>query len=332
MKKILIVIAILSLPFCAGAQTIIFSSNMGSSASANFDQLKTPDSTIQFGYDWASDTCPAGYGYTTVPASPGGDTVGLKVTVNNTADPTDYKEGVSIYAKTAPSTSRYDVEFDLWGAYGTTGTTEHAGMVIQASGTKLCIIREVDLSTVDPATPGYSGGAVIDEDGLAFGFSADYLGDALSDYYCFMPSTRTGTPNTDNSMAQIGTWTDSDPLPPATGNLHQKRISMTPYSTAYTFPAGRTNTSTAGFYWNHIKAEVRVDTVSFYINGVKFVDVNSTLTDKKVGIIVTDPYVSVSDDPSYFLIDNFKITEVPAPTPTPTPIPILNARNWEMFQ
>jgi hypothetical protein len=76
------------------------------------------------------------------------------------------------------------------------------------------------------------------------------------------------------------------------------------------------------------------DKVSCYLNGVKFVEATSTLTDKKTGIIVTDPYQSVSTPPeqSFFMIDNFKITQQPAPTPTPTPIPVLNARNWVLFQ
>ena len=341
MKKILIVIAILSLPFCAGAQTIIFSSGMGSSASADFNVVKTPDSTAEWGYNWSAEAVDATTGYTTVPASPGGDTTGLKVTVNNIDDPTiDYKEGVTIYAKTAPSTNYYDVECDFFGAYtiplstGGTGSTEHCGIVIQSAGTKLCTIRDVDLSTVDPTTTGYPGGAVADQDGLAFGFVPD-AGDALSDFYCFMPSTRTGTPNTDTSMAQVGTWTDSDPLPPAAGNLHQKLFTTAPYSTAFTWPAGRLAADqTPGYIWNHIKMEVRNDKVSCYINGVKFVEATSTLTDKKIGIIVTDPYISVSTPPeqSFFMIDNFKITQQSAPTPTPTPIPVLNARNWELFQ
>jgi|GEM_PF-2917600 len=344
MKNILIVIAILSFPFCVGAQTVIFSSGMGSSASTDFNAFKTPDSTIEWGYNWSAEAIDSTTGYTTVPASPGGDTIGLKVTVNNTDDPTDYQEGVTIYAKTAPTNNYYDVECDFFGAYtvplagGGSGSTEHCGIVVQSAGTKLCTIRDSDLSTVDPATVGYPGGAVADQDGLAFGFVPD-AGDALSDFYCFMPSQRGSySPNTNVSAGQVGTWMDSDPLPPAydgATNTHQKYFTTAPYSTALTYPVGRASGDySPGYIWNHIKMEVRNDTVTCYINGVKFVEATSTLTDKNTGIIVTDPYVSVSLPPeqSFFMIDNFKITQQPTPTPTPTPIPVLNARNWEMFQ
>ena len=340
MRKIAIILGIFSLVLSTWAQTVIFQSDMGSGEISNFTAVQSPDTSIQFGYNWGSDALDASTGYSTVPASPNGDTTGLRIEVNNTDDATDYEEAVTVFANTlCPSDGYYDVEFDCFIAYtlplilGGTGGTEHVGLVVQASGTKICTIRDNALDNVDPGTPGAVGGEYIAQDGLAFGYSGD-TGEAGSDIYCFMPSARTGGGNANRWDGQVGSWSGTNSLP-WDGTDYAKEFDTVDegddgpyYHAALSFPAQRTTDASdryPGYLWNTVKAEVRVDRVTFYVNDVTFVTVTSSLTDLAAGIIATDPYSSFSNpiSESYMLIDNFKITDHPMP---------LGAEHWSIYR
>jgi hypothetical protein len=300
--------------------------------------VQTPDTSFQFGYNWGSDALDPTTGYATVPASPHGDTTGLRLEVNNTNDATNYKEGLTIFANTlCPSTGYYDVEFDCFIAYtlpligGGSGSTEHVGMVVQASGTKICTIRDQALDAVNPATPGAVGGVYSAQDGLAFGYDGD-TGELGSDIFCFMPSARTGAPNANRWDPQVGTWFGANSLP-WDGTNYPKEFNPDAedgpyYYAALSFPAVRVTDGsdyTPGYLWNTVKAEVRGPKVTFYVNDVPCVQIMSTLTDLAAGIIATDPFSSFSDpiSESYMLIDNFKITEYAVP---------LGAEHWSLYQ
>ena len=328
MKKIFIIMFVLSI--CIVSSSIaapIISTTLNCAFNSgdvtNFDIIQTPDNVVTFGYNWSTLTTDPTSGYAYVPTSPHGDVIGLRVEVNNTGT-ADYQEGVTIYPKVAPTAPEYDIEVDAWIAYtipiagGGTGSTEHLGIVVEASGTKLCTLRDNALNNVNPSL-GYSSDT--EQDGVAFGYNGDE-GEARSTFWCFKPDTRTDPPGTLTENGQAGTWTGATSVPvgadAATGKF-MTNVTFPEdvvYFNAFTFPAGRDTTTagsaTPGYVWNTLKASVRNNLISFYVNDVLFCTVNSSLTAKKVGIICTDSFISVSTPPeeSYMLFDNFKITEI----------------------
>ncbi|GIX44447.1 MAG: hypothetical protein D6691_01815 [Candidatus Hydrogenedentota bacterium] len=323
------VLLILAAASVGSADTVVISSGLNT-AGSDFVTTQTPDNVVTFGYNWGSDPTPAGTGYTTVPASPGGDTVGLKIESNNTDDPTDYQEGVTVWCTTEPATNNYDVSVDAFIAYPITapasGTTEHIGIVIQGSGTGLRGLRNNALSAINPAF-GWSDVSTTAstypyQDGIAFGFNGEN-GEAATDIFCYDPAARTGGP-TITLNGQTGTFLGGDPSPTVAHDFNT-------FSYVLSQPSGRTLGNVAGWLWNTIKASVRETAtpgqllVTFYINGNPIVQLTSTKTTKKVGLIAGDPFASFSTpaNESYMLFDNFRIIDV---------VPSTAAHDWQLFQ
>ncbi len=327
--SILIATCVVGIPLVASCDTIVISSGMAT-AGSDFVTTQTQDNSVQFGFDWGSVTAPSGTGYTTIPPSPGGDTIGLKIECNNTNDTPNYQEGVTVWCTTEPQTQYYDVEVDLFIAYPISspgsGTTEHAGIVIQSSGNGIRCLRNNALSACNPAfgtwgaNPSYADlsttASAYPQDGLAFGYNGEN-GEASTDIFCYDPDARTGGP-TVVLNGQVGAFQAGDSLPTAAHDFNTFSYVLAP-------PSGRTLTNVAGWLWNHIKASVRGPIVTFYVNGYPIVVVNSTKTAKRVGLIAGDPFSSFSDpaSESFFLFDNFKITDV---------VPSTAANDWQLFE
>jgi hypothetical protein len=318
------------LPLLGWSDTVVISSGMNS-AGSDFVTTQTPDNTVTFGYNWGTDTAPAGTGYTTIPASPHGDTIGLKIESNNTNDTPNYQEGVTVWCTAVPLTSNYDVEVDAFIAYPISspagGTTEHIGIVIQSNGNGIRGLRNNALSGCNPAfgvwgtNPAYADlsttASSYPQDGLAFGFNSEN-GESATDIFCYDPAARTGGP-TATLNGQTGTFQAGDPSPFVSHDFN------TQFSFVLAPPAGRTLGNVAGWLWNTIRASVRGSNVTFYINGYPIVTVSSSKTEKKVGLIAGDPFSSWSNPPgeSFMLFDNFKITDV---------VPSTAASDWQLFQ
>ncbi|MCX7626101.1 MAG: hypothetical protein N2Z21_07815 [Candidatus Sumerlaeaceae bacterium] len=319
-----------ALPVVSLADTVVINSGMGATASSDFTTTQTPDNTVQFGYNWATDATPSQTGYSTIPPSPNGDTVGLKIESNNTNDATNYQEGVTVWCNLQPQTSNYDVEVDAFMAYPLTGTpagtTEHIGIVIQSNGNGIRGLRNNALNQCNPAfgvwgtNSSYADlsttASAYPQDGLAFGYNGEN-GESATDIFCYDPAARTGSPSA-TLNGQVGTWLAGDPSPYVAHDFNTYSFVLSP-------PSGRTLGNVSGWLWNTIKAAVRGNTVTFYINGNPIVTYTSTKTAKKVGLIAGDPFASWSSPPSesFFLFDNFKITDV---------VPSTAAQDWQLFQ
>lgn len=322
-----------AMPLLAWSDTVVINSDMGATAASDFTTTQTPDNTVTFGYNWGSDAAPAGTGYSTIPASPHGDTVGLKIESNNTNDATNYKEGVTVWCNSQPATSNYDVEVDAFIAYPISapaaGTTEHIGIVIQSNGNGIRGLRNNALDQCDPAfgtwgtNPSYADlsttASAYPQDGLAFGYDGENgeSNASSTDIFLYDPAARTGGPTLQRN-GQVGTWYAGDPSPVTNHDF-------TMYNFVLSQPAGRTLGDVSGWLWNTIKASVRGNNVTFYINGYPIVSYTSSKTDKKVGLIAGDPFSSWSNPPgeSFMLFDNFKITDV---------VPSTAASDWQLFE
>ncbi len=325
----------------AYADTVVFQSNMGTAT--GFTTTQTLDNTVVFGSNWAAEALDPTTGYTFVPASPGGDTTGLRIETNNTNDATNYQEGVTVYATAQPATSNYDVEVDAFGAFtlpllgGGTGSTEHYGIVIQASGTRIATLKNTGLNGVNPAfgITNYSGGDSTfgqAADGLSFGTTADH-GEGATNIFCYNPATRPANA-TATLDGQVGSFVFGDPSPATYHGFNTTAIpggggaGQAGYNAYLTFPAGRAAADQVvpGYIWIKFKAQVRNGVVTFSVNNQPVVTAPVASTgNKKVGIVVGDPFTSFSNpaNQSYFLFDNFKITDVDIPAA---------ASDWQMYQ
>jgi hypothetical protein len=334
MKKVLQIITtfcVVAAPILAWSDTVVISSNM-SAAGSDFVTTQTPDNAATWGYNWNGVAEPAGTGVSTVPASPNGDTVGLKLESNNTDDATDYQEGITVWCTTEPQTQNYDVEVDIFPAFPVTapaaGTTELVGIVIQSNGVGVRGLRNNALSGCNPAFGQWGGttplttcdlsttASFYPQDGLAFGFDGDN-GEAPTDIFCYDPASRTGSPSTALN-GQTGVFQAGDPSPFVSHDFTNQ------FSYVITQPPGRTLGACTGWLWNHVKASVRGSIVTFYVNNYPIVQASSSKTAKRIGLLAGDPYASVSlpANESYYLFDNFKITDV---------TPSAAASDWQLF-
>lgn len=339
MKKLIstvFAVSVLAAGSAASAQ-VVYSSGLGAGASADFTIVSTADTLVTFGSDWSARAIDATAGQpgNVVPASPGGDSVGLAIEVNNTDDATDYEEAVAIYYTAPVAAANFDVEFDAFIAYtvpivgGGSGSTEELGITVKASGSKINTIHDDALDNVNPALPGSvadldanAGQDYVDIDGLNFGYTGDdgYAA-ASANIYCFDPLTRVsanGSAANEVLDGQVVTgWTG--PVPNTTDGLDG--FNSSPYFESLTFPAGRTvgitgggalGNATPGYVWNKIKAAVRGSSVTFSVNGVDFVTTTTAAAGNKVGIVAGDYFNSVSLPvaESFVLVDNFKITAI----------------------
>lgn len=362
MKKLIFIALLISLASIAGADRyqrtgVIFQSDMGASAASDFSVVQTPDATAEFGVDVSAipvapnytggGTSLASIGFTTIPDAPNGDNIALRLEVNNTDDATDYEEGLCVYADISPATENYDIEFDFFMAFtlplvgGGAGSTEHFGMSVLSSGTKLNCIRDWCFDNANPANTISGSAAITDFDGLNFGGTGD-TGELFSDLFCLDPFARIGV-NSSSANGQVGVWQAAeDAIRPATlGDREVTNIDDANYTNYYydamVFNATRVANNddyAPGWQWNTMTAEVRGQTVNFKINGVSFVIADSTSTLDKIGIICTDPFSSVSNDnasdpraESFMLIDNFTIYSVKLPLITG-----LEQKEWSEYR
>lgn len=177
--------AILSLPGSLAAQTILFQDNFDTDSSANWSIFEgSGDATPDFSVDWAFDYGAVNYtsgGVTApIPPSPNGNgtTKAVKLTVNNN-DETAASSAVSLYPTGQTFMGDFAVKFDLWmnyngGAYGGTGSTEHAAFGINHLGTQVNWADATFLS--DGIWFGVAGEAGT---GTAAGDYSAYVGDGV---------------------------------------------------------------------------------------------------------------------------------------------------------
>jgi hypothetical protein len=141
---------------------ILFSDNFNTDSSANWKTLfgagnDIDDQLVAFAYDYVANDG--------IPAAPSGSTVGLKMTVNKFEGTALGGAGVNVYPKGKTFSGDFAVRFNMFlllndGA----GTTEHALVGINASGSKTNWARQTAASAPNLA---------LDQDGLWAAIVAD---------------------------------------------------------------------------------------------------------------------------------------------------------------
>lgn len=300
MKRVIFMLCLSIIASGIWAQTLIFSDNFSTADLSNYIITKTSDDTsYQSGFDVST---------VGIPNSPNGDNLALRTACNIVA-PTG-EEAINLYYNNPINLDRFLVEVDIYLRWpvGGSGTTEHAGVGIFGSGTKV-------------NTPRARGALPTDTDGLTFGYNSD--GDeALSDLYL-----NEGSPS---GQTQVGTWANPN-RPDPTGQFYTDQ----PYASIASPLAA------FGNQWKNVKINYEEGLVIVKVDNVEVVRYNTTLgsgVNKLVYLVHSDLFASVAtpSEQSFCLFDNLKIYELPTPTPVPTPVPtptpLAANTHWSLYK
>jgi hypothetical protein len=322
----------LMLPAVAPAQ-VVLDDNM--STSTNWVVNRTRDAGATFGDNWSAVAIDATAGLpgNVVPASPTSTTVGLRMEVNNNAfdgDTAAITAGLTVWATTAPATSNYNIEVDLFAAYsappidlGGTGSTENFGIVFQNDNiTSIATTRSTGLTAarnpadsvtvVDFSSTASATGLL--NNGLVFGFNPD-MGNGIgtvptnvnSNIWLYdRASSQFEAPGRTNSRGFVGNWAGAKGT---TGfNIWDSPARLA--SRALTVPAqaevnslyqdiyvptrvAPANTG-LGYLWVKPNIQVRGNAVTLRINNFVVATYTSTKTGKRVGLSMEDPFTGVN--------------------------------------
>jgi hypothetical protein len=283
---------ILLLASVASGDTTILTDEFGTDSASNYIITKTSDDTsIQFGFDASSIG---------VPNSPHGDNIVLRTAVNIAAP--DSYEVINAYLNFTSLPTNYIAQVDIYircPGVGMTGSTEHTGLGLFGSGTKINYLY--------PA-----GTFPTNTDGLVFGYNTD--GDEIySDFYLNQGSAIGPT--------SVGTWTGPDPTPG--GQFYQD------YASLFSIPTNPDGYQLFFNQWATVSLSYNDGVVTGKINNDTYV--TYTPSEAQSGLVFlahSDPYDSVAADPnlSFCLFDHLVITEPEAPPPP------LSARDWEVYE
>ena len=272
-------------------QTVVYTDEFGAGSASNYTITKTSDDTsIQFGYD-TSSISPA------VPNAPNGDNIVVRTDVNIVAP--NGVEAINAYLNGVTLPTNYTVEVDVYircPLVGGSGTTEHCGMGLFGSGTKVNSLHTYD------ALPN-------DTDGLAFGYNTD--GDELYSDFFLSEGSATG-------ITDVGVWTGPDPTP--TGQFYED------YDALYDIPTNPDAYELFFNQWATVSLSYINGIVTCKINGDTYVTYTPTGTPSgKVFLLHTDPFSTPANPAtaSFCLFDHLVITEPPI---------ALGAKDWEVYQ
>lgn len=139
-------------------ETVLFADNLNADSSADWIiRFGANNNVTDYTLDWAFDYATLG-----VPAaSPGGDTVGLRMTVNKN-DTVASSAGINLYPTNQTFSGDFALRFDLFIDVGNSNATEHTLAGINHSGLKTNRVSQT------PANPISTAGA----DGIWFGIEA----------------------------------------------------------------------------------------------------------------------------------------------------------------
>ncbi|MFN0068805.1 MAG: hypothetical protein ACKVYV_14355 [Limisphaerales bacterium] len=142
-----IFLAAILLPTAASAPAqVLFEDSFDTDTSAQWSVFDgalnfTPDFTARWAFDYSAQRYVANGVTNVIPPAPGGTgTRGVKLTVNK--DDVPAAAAVSLFPKNQSFTGAYSVKFDMWlnyngGAYGGSGSTEHAAFGLNHAGDKV---------------------------------------------------------------------------------------------------------------------------------------------------------------------------------------------------
>lgn len=247
------------------------------------------DTAYTFGFDYSP------YG---IPAAPNGsDTLGLKMEAN-IVEP-GAAAAVSAYPNDLDLSGQYQVQFDFWLNYNSSGgTTEFGGASVG----------------FDP-----SKGATLD----GASFMGDTDGDSARDYSLYKNATELRIDMGDEAFYAIASQNNTDPaleaqFPGQTTPAAQGAAPFDPTNVIVTAPNG-----TLGYAWHTMTIDVDSDagTARFAIDGFEIGTVDSNIGDPvnltgPFALTFADFFSSVSTKPefSFGVFDNVVVTQVPEPS------------------
>lgn len=272
-------------------QTVLYTDEFGAGSASNYTITTTAaDTSSQFGFDASSIG---------IANAPNGDNIVLR-TAANIVSP-EAQEAINAYLSFSPLPAEYTVQVDVYLGYpyGGSGTTEHAGIGLLGSGTKVNSLRA------------YSG-LPTDTDGLAFGYNSD-ADELFSDFFL--------TEGSATGQTDVGTWAGADPTP--AGQFYSE------YATLFSIPTNADGNQLFGNQWATIAVSYIGGIVTCKVNGDTYVTYTpSGSPSGSVFLLHTDPFASVASDAnaSFCLFDHLVIT---APEVGPTP---QAAKDWQVYQ
>lgn len=283
--RFLMLTACLTLCLTAFAQTIIHQDDFSAGTLTGYTTLSDTTSaspaTVEIIAGTDFGTLPV-----SVPSAPNGsDTRGLytRANISNSAH-----EAINIYWDTEITATLFEVQVDVFLNFAPSGTTEHAGIGLFASGTK------ANWST------NYEVAQNTDTDGLLFAFNSDN-DEARSSIYLTLGSSA--------GLTDVGTWANPAKTTP---------LGQSPAAVYYDSVSGVDDLW--GKQWNTVRFHVEGSDITVYVNDLLIVSyTDATLTsgtDKKIFLFHADPFTSLGNpaNESFCLFDNLIVTELPAPT------------------
>lgn len=278
--------------------------NVDNSANWTVNDPGVTDILVDFSYDYSAIG---------VPSANGGDTLGLKMTANNS---TGIFGGFSVSPTGQSFGSHYTVTFDMWQNYvgpvgpGGSGTTQLSMMGVGTSGTA---------GTYPGLVP----------DSVMFGVTLD--GGSASDYRAYSPSATASYPEGDAVYAApAGARNGSDAYYNQFGGV------AAPAAQIGLYP-GQTGTTDAGetaFQWVTVEMVVAGDTTTFSIDGLLIATVDTSalsLGGSNFLLGHSDTNNSSSADPNDTLLNVTLIDNVVV-TPEPASLALLGLGGLMMFR
>ncbi len=269
----------------ANAQTLILQEDFSSPTltGLTITQTSATETELENGFDYST---------VGIPSAPNGTgTHGLRTACNLTAG---FNHAINVYIDTPIDVDRFLLQVDIWINFAASGSTEHAGAGVFASGTKVNYLHNYN------SLPS-------DTDGLMFGFNSD-SDEALSDLYL----VRGGA----SGPTDVGVWSnpaDSTPL---------GQFSDDPYY------ASVANSGIFGAQWVTLSITYEDSVVTVRLGDLDVALYSDaafrTASDRRVFVGHSDPFGGLADPvaDSFCIFDNLKVYELPTP---------LSATTWTLY-
>jgi hypothetical protein len=272
----------------ANAQTLILQEDFSSPtlAGLTITQTSATQTELENGFDYST---------VGIPSAPNGTgTHGLRTACNLTAGA---NHAINVYLDTPVPVDRFMVQVDIWLNFADSGTTEHAGAGIFASGTKVNYLHNYNSLPTDT-------------DGLMFGFNSD-SDEALSDLYLVLGDAA--------GPIDVGVWNNPDDSTP-----------LGQYSDAayYDPVADLEAPDILGEQWVTLTMTYDDSLVMVKLNDLDVAIYSNaafrTTSDHQVFVGHSDPFGGVASPvaDSFCVFDNLKVYELPTP---------LSATSWMLY-
>ena len=257
-------------------ETVLFSDNLDTDTSANWNVLVTSsDTTVSFAYDYSSQGIP--------PAPHGTGTTGLFLTANKTVGSA---AAVNLYPIGQNFSGNFALRFDMFLSVVVPNSvaTEYALFGINQSGTQTNWFRN--------SPGGVPAGSTFD--GLFYCIEADGAG--LGDYSLF------SSPNTNNGPTVLATK----------GATNFNAVFKVPPNSVLGVPGNNTSLASPTPIWADVEVSQIGKIVTLRVNNTPILSYSNTTAYASGNIMVgyDDAYDSIGLTSSYVVIDNVRVVRL----------------------